>query len=569
MYKRQRQLGVIDSAFINLENPTVPQQIGSLGIYDPSTAPGGFVRFKDVLANFEQRLSRLPIFRTRLVEVPLGLDRPYWVLDPNFDVEFHIRHIALPKPGDWRQLCIQVARLHSRPLDMSRPLWEAYIIEGLDNIPGLPAGSFAIYTKMHHSLVDGAGGQSFMSAIHDLEPVPHSDGNTADQPKARLAELQASDISLLGRTLMRLPTRIWGNAKGSAALVGSIYSTVRRIMRDELPAAQLTGPKIRFDEPVGHNRVFDARLFELEEIKAMKNAGNVTINDIAVAIVSGALRRYLQAHNELPEESLLASMPVNMRARVGETNDNNQVGAMSGSLHTNIADPLERLHAIKKSLDDAKAYIDTPLVSIMKLPGALPPMIAKPLTRAYVRNKLTRQLPMGQATVITNVPGPPFPLYCAGAKMMRFYPLGLINPGLGLFHAVFSCSGQISISVLADRDQMPDPEFYTQCLDASYDELHKALLGSGRGKTKQIAADATQAAAPRKSRRSTAADAAAKKPAAKRRRAKKVARVVPASTASGKVKSGKAASAATKGARTAASPAETAGTRKRVSRKAG
>ena len=130
-----RQLGVTDAAFINIENPTVPQQIGSLGIYDPSTAPGGFVRFKDVLRSFQRRLQQNPIFRTRLVEVPFGLDRPYWVLDPNFDVEFHIRHIALPKPGDWRQLCIQVARLHSRALDMSRPLWECYIIEGLDKIP--------------------------------------------------------------------------------------------------------------------------------------------------------------------------------------------------------------------------------------------------------------------------------------------------------------------------------------------------------------------------------------------------------------------------------------------------
>ncbi|MBK7170289.1 MAG: wax ester/triacylglycerol synthase family O-acyltransferase [Gammaproteobacteria bacterium] len=567
-----RQLGIIDAAFINLENPTVPQQIGSLGIYDPSTAPGGFVRFKNVLANFEQRLSRLPIFRTRLVEVPLGLDRPYWVLDPHFDVEFHIRHIALPKPGDWRQLCIQVARLHSRPLDMSRPLWEAYIIEGLDNIPGLPEGSFAIYTKMHHSLVDGAGGQDFMAAIHDLEPVPHNDGSVAEEPRARLFELQASDISLLGRTLLRLPTRIWGNAKGGAELVGSMYSTLRRIMRDELPATQLSGPKTRFDEPVGHNRVFDARLFSLDDIKAMKNAGNVTINDIAVAIVAGALRRYLQAHDELPQESLLASMPVNMRARVGETGDNNQVGAMSGSLHTNIADPLERLQAIKKSLDDAKAYIDTPLVSIMKLPGALPPLIAKPLTRAYVRNKLTRQLPMGQATVITNVPGPPFPLYCAGARMTRFYPLGLINPGLGLFHAVFSCSGQISISVLADRDQMPDPEFYTQCLDASYDELHKALLGSAGAKAIPARAGAAKSAAPRKAKSPSAARAAAKKPPARRARVKKAAAVplkAAAGTRRGRPK--KAASTAKKSVARRTRPATAsaaAAAPKRVSRKA-
>jgi hypothetical protein len=172
-------------------------------------------------------------------------------------------------------------------------------------------------------------------------------------------------------------------------------------------------------------------------------------------------------------------MPVNMRSRVGETQDNNQVGAMQAQLHTNIKDPLERLAAIKKSLDAAKAYIDTPLVRIVALPGALPPLIAKPLARTYVRNKLTRYLPMGQATVITNVPGPPFDLYCAGARMVTYYPLGLINPGLGLFHAIFSCAGKVAISITGDRDQMPDPEFYRECLDASYDELRKALLGTG------------------------------------------------------------------------------------------
>ncbi len=144
-----KQLGILDSAFINLEHPNTPQHIGSMGIYDPSTAPGGFVRFKDLISNYRQRLERLPIFRTRLVEVPGGLDRPYWVIDDNFDVEFHLRHIALPAPGDWRQLWILAARLHARPIDMSHPLWEAYIIEGLDNIPDVPKGAFAIYTKMH------------------------------------------------------------------------------------------------------------------------------------------------------------------------------------------------------------------------------------------------------------------------------------------------------------------------------------------------------------------------------------------------------------------------------------
>ncbi|MBP6381963.1 MAG: wax ester/triacylglycerol synthase family O-acyltransferase, partial [Pseudomonadales bacterium] len=151
-----RQLGVLDAAFVNLELPATPRHVGGLGIYDPSTAPGGFVRFKSVIAGFERRLRRTPQFRARLQQVPGGIDRPYWIIDEDFDLEFHVRHIALPAPGDWRQLCIQVARLHARALDFSRPLWEAWIIEGLDKVPGLPRGSFAIYGKLHHALFDGA-----------------------------------------------------------------------------------------------------------------------------------------------------------------------------------------------------------------------------------------------------------------------------------------------------------------------------------------------------------------------------------------------------------------------------
>jgi len=491
-----KRLGIIDAAFINMENPTVPQHVGALSIYDPSTAPGGFVRFKDVLSGFERRLQRLPLFRTRLAEVPFGLDRPYWMLDPHFDVEFHIRHIALPHPGDWRQLCILVARLHARPLDMSRPLWEAYIIEGLDRIPDLPRGCFAIYTKTHHSLVDGAGGQNFMAAIHDLEPVPNHDAAVPGL-RPQFPDVRVSDVRLLGQTLVRaLPDAI-ERARGTASVLGRFARMAVKMLRDELPPAQMQGPKTRFDEPVGPNRVFEATLFELDELKELKNAAGLTLNDVVVAIVAGALRKYLLAHNELPGEPLIASMPVNMRTRVGDNQDNNQVGAMTACIHTDIADPVERLHAIKKSMDDAKAYIDTPLTEASKVMGILPPLLSKPLAAAYVRNKLTRLLPLGVATVITNVPGPPFPLYCAGAQLVRFFPLGLINPGLGLFHAVFSCGGKASVGITADRDQLPDPEFYRSCIESSYAELRHALLEK-RGAQRPAALPAVRAAKPPK-----------------------------------------------------------------------
>jgi WS/DGAT/MGAT family acyltransferase len=478
-----KQLGIIDAAFINLEQTNTPQHVGGLGIYDPSTAPGGFVRFKDVIAGVVRRLDKLPLFRTRLVEVPGGLDRPYWVKDANFDVEFHLRHIALPEPGDWRQLCIQVARLHSRPLDMSRPLWEAYIIEGLDNIPNLPPGSFAVYTKMHHSLVDGAGGSSFMAALHDLSPDPEPDDGGDSDSLPRLVDTDPSMSELLTRASVN-------GVKNSLQLLRSTASNAVEmgkyglgVARKEIPAPDISAPKTILNKAVGPHRVFDAAEFPLATFKAIKNATGVTLNDVALGVIGGALLRYLQAKGEAPAEgSLAAAMPLNMRTRRGTTADNNQVGSVFASLHTDIADPLQRLAAIRAGTLEAKRSGEaSPMVDTMMLAGVFSPLVTKAAARFWSRNQLSRFIPVNVSTCISNVAGPDFPLYCAGAKMVDYYGLGVLTPGMGIFHLVFSYAGKLTLSVLADRDIMPDPEFYHDCLVASYQELQRAALRDDSG----------------------------------------------------------------------------------------
>ena len=192
-----KQLGYTDSVFVSLETRSTPQHVAFFGIYDPVTAKDGLVRFKSVLANFEKRLHSLPHFRLRLVQVPGRLDLPYWVLDDEFDVEFHVRHLSLPKPGDWRQLCIQVARLHSRSLDMTRPMWECYVIEGLDNLQDCAPGGFAVYLKVHHSMIDGDLGQRIMTVLHDLEPNPKAE--SAEQRAVDGDELDGFDSPTLGK----------------------------------------------------------------------------------------------------------------------------------------------------------------------------------------------------------------------------------------------------------------------------------------------------------------------------------------------------------------------------------
>lgn len=523
-----KQLGVLDTAFINLEHPNTPQHVGGLGIYDPSTAPGGFVRFKGVIANFERRLLKHTIFRSRLLRVPGNVDRPYWVEDANFDVEFHIRHIALPQPGDWRQLCILVARLHARPLDMNRPLWEAYIIEGLDNIPGVPKGGFAIYTKMHHSLVDGAGGSSIMSVIHDLEPDPAA---VPQAPDVVTVDVAPGTMYLAGSAAVN-------NIKNSVKMLTGGVSVLRDLgkmavgmAQKKIPIPSIKSPRTRFNTPVGPYRVFEAAEFELADVKFLKDAAKVKINDVVLSVIAGGLRRYLAHHNELPDESLSVSIPLDMRTRRGMTDENNQVGSVFVELHTNIADPLERLAAVYKSSQEAKIYGEnSPLVDVLRLAGVMSPAITTSLVSSYVNNGLTRHLPLGISSVVSNVAGPNFPLYSAGAQMVRYYGLGLLTPGVGLFHLIFSSNGIMTMSILGDRNAMPDPAFYRECIEQSFDELLAAAKNSANtgSAAKPASAPAKRSAAKsgtaKKAASSSARSASAKKPAVTQAVKKPVAR---------------------------------------------
>lgn len=469
-----KQLGPLDSAFINLENSNTPQHVGGVGIYDPSTSAQGFVRFKDVIKNFEQRFQAMPLFRTRLVTVPGKIDRPYWVVDKNFDMEFHLRHIALPEPGDWRQLWIQVARLHARSLDMSRPLWETYIIEGLDKIPNLPKGAFAVYTKMHHSLVDGGGGEAFMAAIHDLEPDP------APRPREQttiIVDRQPTTAELLTRALLNNAKNTVGLTTGFFKVAADVAKYGIGVARGDIPSPDISAPRSRFNNPVGPHRVAEAAVFSLDDFKAIKNAVGVTINDVAIGVVSGAMRRYLQHYNELPEESLAAGIPLNMRTRREQTDENNQVGTMFAAIHTNIDDPIERLKMVHESTELAKeSNAANPLVDVLKIAGVFPPAVAQPAAGFWRRNEIGKYSPANVTTTITNVMGPNFSVYCAGARMVRYHALGLLTPGVGLFHAVFSNDGVVTLTILADRSSMPDPEFYRHCLEQSFKETKDAAL---------------------------------------------------------------------------------------------
>ena len=515
-----KQLGPLDSAFINLENQNTPQHIGALAIYDVSTAPGQFVRFKDVIANFDQRLQNMPLFRTRLKQVPGGFGRPFWVEDKDFDLEFHLRHIALPEPGDWRQLWIQAARLHARPIDMSHPLWEVYIIEGLDNLPDIPEGAFAIYTKMHHALVDGSNAQGFMQALHDLEPEPQV--TTGNAPSIRVVDDEPGTFELLARTVAGSVRDSGRRSRGIVNFGKQALEYARKVRSEEITPPELVSPATRFNGPVGPHRVAEAAVMALDDFKLIKNAAGVTINDVAVSVIAGAMRYYLEDKGELPEASLIAGMPLNLNTRGVVTEENNNVGAMQSPIHTNIADPFERLLEVNRSLGHAKTASElSPLTRVLNVAGEVSPWIAQSIARTWEKNHLSAHLPINICSTISNVPGPNFPLYCAGAQLIRYHGLGLLTPGVGTFHLVFSCNGLITITFVGDRDIVPDPEFYRECLDRSFAETLKAAKKVAAQQDKAAAKAATKEAAKKKSAPKKKA-AAKKKAGAKKAASRKI-----------------------------------------------
>lgn len=467
------QLSGLDATFLYAEMNNSPMHIAPLLIYDPSTTGTEVVRFKDILNTFASRLHRSPVFKRKLAMVPLNLDQPYWVEDDNFDLEFHVRHIALPKPGDWRQLSILVARLHARPLDRSRPLWEAYIIEGLDNVEGLPKGCFAMFLKIHHAAIDGASGVEIISALHDLSPNP-------PPPRQEAAPVLDSGPSTPEMLWRAYKVNMWAPFRLARLVTEGIPAWRRVHAGVKAKKFRTLGEKerTRFNAAVSPHRVSGAADFDLGLIRKMKDAvPGATVNDVILSIVGGSLRNYLLDKGELPEGSLVAGAPVNVRRSEDAAAAGNQVSMMVIALGTDIAGPRERLQAVHEAAVGSKAYHEAVGARLMTdMTQSLPAELAALGVRAALGSGLMAGMKPIFNTIVTNVPGPQVPLYMGGAQVVRSHGLGPCIDNMGLFHAVTSYNGQIAVSFQACREMMPDPGFYEQCLYAAYAALQAEVL---------------------------------------------------------------------------------------------
>ena len=470
------QLSNMDGTFLYTDTRNTPETIGNFGIYDPSTAKDGFVRFKDILRTFETRIDEVPAATRKIMRVPMDLDHPYWVEDVGFDLEYHVRHIALPKPGDWRQLCILIARLHSHPLDLDRPLWQSYVIEGLDGIEGVPKGCFAHYMKYHHAAFDGMAATDFLMSIHDLQPVFPEGEFGSDRKKRRSAD-KPRVPEMVARSYTNFLKQQLNIAKIGAGALPQLAKE-RKFRKKHGLAKTPNKPDTRFNTPVSPNRVYAALEFPFSKVKEIRTAApGVTVNDLAVTIVSRALRSYLTGKKELPENSLIALTPVSLRKQEDAGDGGNNVSGLIVPIHTNIEDPLETLTSVNATMTKSKAQrLEVGDSMLVKLVDTIPSIVQSGFGKLMdISPKIG--MPAGPAnTVISNVPGPRVPMYLAGAKAVKFHGIGILQHGIGLFNVVSCYCDNMTISFLCCREQMPDPDVYEAAIRDAFDEIYEAAL---------------------------------------------------------------------------------------------
>jgi diacylglycerol O-acyltransferase / wax synthase len=453
-----QQLTGLDAAFLALETANTTGHVGGVCVLDPKDAPQplNLARLTDV---FGERLPLVPVLRRKLLNVPLGLDQPYWVDDPDFDIEYHIREIALPRPGSDVQLAEQVARLHARPLDRSRPLWEIYLITGLRKRRA------AVYTKIHHSAIDGASGAELLTVLLDLTPegreLPSAEPFTPGrQPgplalaalaAARLAWRPVETVRMTNEIIRVVPTL----APAISGFVGGMLG-LNRGDGEVIASTPGRAPVTPFNGPVTQHRRVAFRSVDLDNVKAVKNALGISVNDVVMAMCAGALRRWLAGHDALPEQPLIAMVPVSIRDPASRGALGNKVSAMLATLPTNVGDPLKRLdivHAATTLAKSQQAAIPQGLVD--KVSDFAPPALTARAARVVFATGLLHRLPPFNLT-ISNVPGPNIPVYLCGAKMLAHYPLSVITDGQGLNITVVGYLRRLHFGLTACRELVPD-----------------------------------------------------------------------------------------------------------------
>lgn len=454
----------LDAGFLHMETRTLHMHTLKIAVVDPSTVPGGytFARVKEVL---EARLHLLPPFRRRAVRVPFDLHHPVWIEDADFSLDQHLRRIGCPVPGGTEELAEVVSDIAGRPLDRRRPLWELWVIEGLEG------GNLAFVAKIHHALADGVAAAAMLMNV--LETEPTADPALPDRPwrgepvPTRRSLLTGALVDWL-RTLLHLP-----------GLIRRTISGVRRVARlrkgsrvtTPLPFA---GPKAPWNTALTPNRGYVMTSLSLDDVKRVRDATGATVNDVVLAVCGGALRRYLERRGDLPDRSLIAGVPVAL-AEEGARLEGNRVSNLFTTLGTDIVDPLDRLRTIRDVTAQAKAvHLALGTETLADWSDVTPAGPFALAVRGYSRARLAARHRPPINCVISNVPGPREALYVAGARLLAIHSMGPILEGIGLNITVWSYLDVLSFGVVACPEHMPDLWDLAGDLRDALEELVKA-----------------------------------------------------------------------------------------------
>ena len=487
------QLTGIDTSFLAFEGPNTVGHITSVLLLDTASSPEPWTyeRFRRHLGS---RIDQVKPLTQKLVEVPFGLDRPYWVNDPQFDLDYHLRYVAVPGDGGRRHFADLVARIHERPLDRGHPLWECYLVDGVRPEAGGPELK-ALITKIHHAAIDGLSGQEILAALVDLEPtvpVPDTepDGGaaagqaTGDDPTP-LEVIDPGEVAARAAwALMSSPARLVraGLALGRAMpVLGPALGREGPTARGTESARELlrqfgAAPRTRFSAAIGPHRRWAFASVPLSEIKAIKTAAGATVNDVVLAVAGGVLRRWLAEHDELPDRPLAAMVPLSVRSPADDGALGNFVSSTITTLATHLDDPAERLATVKAGMDRAKTQHDAlPAEILTDVSLMAPPAVAALAARLVASTRLADRVSLPFNLVVSNVPGPPIPIYLAGAEIINHFPVSAIVDGVGLNITVMSVNGMLDFGFVADRDHLDDLWPVADLVRPVVDELAAAV----------------------------------------------------------------------------------------------
>ncbi|MEQ8842005.1 MAG: wax ester/triacylglycerol synthase family O-acyltransferase [Acidimicrobiales bacterium] len=458
-----KRLSGLDTAFLTSETKQWPAHVACITIFDPAEIAGGFSI--DVLKrSFASRLNQLPPLRWRVIESQLGLTAPHWIEDPEFDLDWHIRRMPVPSPGGREDLASTAEDIYRHRLDRRRPLWELWVLDGLAE------GHVALLWKIHHACIDGMAGAGMQEMMFDSDPdwrppdVIEDDGWRSEKfPSA--AAIALSSLPAIARSHVR----------ASKDMV-SMIPRLPHVIRSTGAAMPQAVPRTRFNGPVGQKRAWSYTTVSLSEMKTVKNAFGVKLNDVYVAMISGALKRYLTDRDELPTDSLVASIPVSARPD-GSGGTGNMISGMTASLATDLDDPGARLKAIHESTSASKEMQEAMGVDMMmSLADVPPPAMMALAARFYGKTQLVKRIPPMFNVVISNVPGPREPLYNQGAPIKAFQSMGIVYDGAGLFIGAMSYMDQMDIGILSSADMLDKP---FELADDIAEELQALLAVAG------------------------------------------------------------------------------------------